>query len=134
MLLQKAFDQRFDTSARLVPIKKYSGPLEFILDMDTAKFSDLYIIFGSDKMAEQVRVQLGNEVTAWTENVPTDEIRSYDRPPSTNVYRLCDTVWIVDLYKRPFRYLRLYFPAWQNEIYIREIFAVMSPRHATHRY
>ena len=134
VLLQKAFDRRFDTSARLIPTKKTGGALELILDMDTGKFSDLYIIFGSDKMAEQVRGQLGHGVTAWTENIPTDDFPSHERPPLTDIYQLGDTVWIADLYQRPFRYLRLYFPGWQTEIYIREIFAVMSPRHATHCY
>lgn len=93
-----------------------AGEVTITLDRSENLFSDVVVVFSSEKSLENIRAEVSADGTNW------------QKPCS--VERWPELLWIWDFYQRPWRYLRLSGFESPEEISVREIFAIFSPRHS----
>ncbi len=118
------FDGSLETSARLGPGSAEAVSFRF----DPLLCSDIYVVCGSPSAAAAARVELAGE--GGREEVPRDDWP--DRPGDDSrpwAMQFGDTLWVRDVFRREYRRGWIAFPGRGGEV--REIFAVMSPRHFT---
>lgn len=88
--------------------------LEIALD-PRRRFSDVLVVFESHQTADRLEVAVSSDGRRWEKPYRAD--------------RRGDTLWIWDFYQRPWRFILLRGFRRPEEASLREVFAIMSPRH-----
>lgn len=112
---EKAWDGNLGTIASAQGSSLRPGELVVELDPSAGSFSDVLAVFADPSVTAQIRVAVSSDGRNWLE------------PYRVEYWH--DTIWIWDFYRRPWRHIRLQGLQKPADASLREVFAIMSPRH-----